>query len=307
MQATTTSSIQSTVDLEYEFEIWLLQLTIRDTTINGYRPAFTSFNRFCRDELPTRELFISWTRQITATLSDLTVFSYTRTVRRFFTWCVRRGRYQDITVDVRLPGRNMKQFRRGSLSLDQVRKLLLHVKQNGDRWGRDLAMLHLLVSCGLRRIEVVRTNVGDLGRVRDRNCLRVQGKGHSTPDDFVLLSAAVFSTLNDYLNRRPGGRGAGTRPLFETIQGNRHVRPGPHTITYICRRWLRAAEIEGFRLSAHSLRHTAAVLALEGGAGLFEVSSMLRHSDIATTKLYLHSVNRLRDPAEDHIQLNLDF
>ena len=75
-------------------------------------------------------------------------------------------------------------------------------------------------------------------------------------------------------------------------------------VTYIVRRWLDQAGIVGFNLCAHSLRHTAAVLALEGGADIFSVSRMLRHTDISVTRLYLNSADRFKRPAEDFIQLD---
>ena len=43
----------------------------------------------------------------------------------------------------------------------------------------------------------------------------------------------------------------------------------------------------GIHFSAHKLRHTFAVLMLEGGCNLFALSKMMGHSDIKTTTIYL--------------------
>ena len=48
-------------------------------------------------------------------------------------------------------------------------------------------------------------------------------------------------------------------------------------------------------------RHTAATLALEAGAPIFEVKNMLRHAKIETTMIYAHEVNRIKNGAEKYI------
>jgi integrase len=60
------------------------------------------------------------------------------------------------------------------------------------------------------------------------------------------------------------------------------------SVDYIVRKNGRAAGLGG--VHAHSLRHTAASLALSGGASLVEVREMLGHSSILTTSRYLHVV-----------------
>ena len=50
-------------------------------------------------------------------------------------------------------------------------------------------------------------------------------------------------------------------------------------------------------ISPHSLRHTAASLALENGAELHQVQQMLRHADIQTTELYTHHKDRISHTA----------
>ena len=54
-------------------------------------------------------------------------------------------------------------------------------------------------------------------------------------------------------------------------------------------------------ISPHSLRHTAATLALNHGATIRQVQSMLGHADIQTTMIYLHEQDRIVHAAEHHI------
>ena len=54
--------------------------------------------------------------------------------------------------------------------------------------------------------------------------------------------------------------------------------------------------------TTHSLRHTAITNALRHGVPLTRVSKHLaRHSSIDTTMVYVHEVDRMSDPVEDHI------
>ena len=54
-------------------------------------------------------------------------------------------------------------------------------------------------------------------------------------------------------------------------------------------------------ISPHSLRHTAATLALNHGATIRQVQAMLGHADIQTTMIYLHEQDRIVNAAEHHI------
>ena len=54
-------------------------------------------------------------------------------------------------------------------------------------------------------------------------------------------------------------------------------------------------------ISPHSLRHTAATLALNHGATIRQVQAMLGHADIQTTMIYLHEQDGIVHAAEHHI------
>lgn len=71
-------------------------------------------------------------------------------------------------------------------------------------------------------------------------------------------------------------------------------------------RWFTSAVkksgIDSRGLTVHSLRHTAATLAIRNGATLEQVQSMMGHSNIATTSVYLHDIERFTNPAERYIK-----
>jgi len=55
------------------------------------------------------------------------------------------------------------------------------------------------------------------------------------------------------------------------------------------------------RLTAHSLRHTAGTLNLLNGGTLEETQQLLRHSNINTTMIYLHHLDRAKNNSEARI------
>ncbi|MBR1658394.1 MAG: tyrosine-type recombinase/integrase [Synergistaceae bacterium] len=64
---------------------------------------------------------------------------------------------------------------------------------------------------------------------------------------------------------------------------------------------MRQAGFDSPRLSAHSLRHSAVTLSLLAGADLAEVQAFARHSNISTTQIYSHAVDRINSMCENAI------
>lgn len=65
-----------------------------------------------------------------------------------------------------------------------------------------------------------------------------------------------------------------------------------------------AAGIEGLRI--HDLRHSFATLAIQGGASLYDVQTLLGHSDISMTQRYAHMVDDSLQKATDNMAGMID-
>ena len=61
---------------------------------------------------------------------------------------------------------------------------------------------------------------------------------------------------------------------------------------------MRSIGLDSKRLSAHSLRHSAATAMLLAGVDIADVSMVLRHKSINTTMIYRHDLDRLKNKAE---------
>ena len=73
------------------------------------------------------------------------------------------------------------------------------------------------------------------------------------------------------------------------------------SISGIVKTRLKGAGFDSPRLTAHSLRHTAVTLSLLAGRDLAEVQQFARHSNIATTMIYNHSIEQAKNGCSEAI------
>jgi integrase/recombinase XerC len=110
----------------------------------------------------------------------------------------------------------------------------------------------------------------------------------------------VEQALRAYLKGRQGMKG--TDPLFtSTSNNNRGGRVSTRTVSGLVKSRLVSAGYDSERLTAHSLRHTAATLNLLNGGSLEETQQLLRHGNLNTTMIYVHSMNRQKNESETRI------
>ncbi len=228
-----------------------------------------------------------------------TIALYLASARRFFSWTEQRGIFPNIAKAVKAP-RQEKGHKRDYLGASQLKQILSGMEHDSLEQRRDYAVFLLMSVCGLRTIEVSRANVEDMRTLGDHTVLFVQGKGRHDRTEFVKLPREVRQVITDYLNMR--GKASDTAPLFASI-GNRNKggRMTTRTISRIAKQALKSAGYDSSRLSAHSLRHSAVTLSLLGGMSIHEVQSFARHSNVNTTLIYSHEVDRIKSMCEDTV------
>jgi integrase/recombinase XerC len=162
---------------------------------------------------------------------------------------------------------------------------------------RDYAMIALLLTTGLRTIEIIRADIADLRTVGDDTVLFVQGKGRDDKSEYVKIAPKVETAIRKYLMTRTDT--APDAPLFTSESNhNQDGRLTTRTIRRLVKDALLNVGLNSDRLTAHSLRHTAATIALLKGAELAEVQQMLRHQNINTTMIYSHALSRAQNNSE---------
>ena len=147
-------------------------------------------------------------------------------------------------------------------------------------------------------IEVIRANVGDIDRSFGRTALYVQGKGRDQKAECVMLPKKVELLINNYLNSRNNLQN--DSPLFASISHrNFGGRLTTVAVSGIVKKAFRSVGLDSKRLTAHSLRHSAATAMLLAGVDLVKVQQILRHKNVNTTLIYSHHLERLKNHGED--------
>ncbi|MGB0372874.1 MAG: site-specific tyrosine recombinase XerD [Opitutales bacterium] len=166
------------------------------------------------------------------------------------------------------------------LTIEEMERLLAVPSRHEPQGLRDLAIIELFYSSGLRVSELCGLTLNQL--LLDDDVIRVYGKG--SKERFVPLGSSALKALRDYLTI--------ARPAFvkpKTGSGvflsNRGIPISRKTVWVMLKK---AAEDAGIskNVKPHILRHSFATHLLAGGADLRAIQEMLGHADIATTQIY---------------------
>ena len=291
--------VNQSVPIIEAVEAFLSECDIRANSKNVYRRGLLYFFRWVESTGRTisdltRADILAFKETLLQTHSNLTIAGYMVALRRFYEWTEGCKLYPNIARGIKSPKRK-NAYLKEHLRENQIAELLKHFEGN----ARDYAIVNLLLRTGLRCIEVVRANIEDVTYKGGQRILKVWGKGRDDKDAFVVLTEKAYKPIKEYLDTR--GSTTLKEPLFvSTSNRNLKGRLTTRTISKICKEGFRAIGIDGKEYTAHSLRHTTAVMLLKSGS-LSDVQSVLRHSSPATSQIYTKSIEeelRLANPAE---------
>jgi integrase/recombinase XerD len=248
---------------------------------------------------PTREDLKNYRDFIAGDHQATTTASYINALKQFYKWLDYKGYAKDITNHLK-GARVSHEHRKDALTVEQAKELLNSIEQNSLEGMRDFAITYLCLSCGLRTIEVVRANVEDMHYIAGDMALAVQGKGKQDKADYVKVPYQVEKAIRAYLGKR--GSVSQDAPLFASDSDrNQGGRLTTRTISGIVKGELRKCDFDSPRLTAHSLRHTTATLNLLNGGTLEETQQLLRHTNINTTMIYNHALERAKNHSEKRV------
>jgi integrase/recombinase XerC len=198
--------------------------------------------------------------------------------RSFFDYLLREGALRhNPALEVRAP-KSQKRLPH-TLDVDQMAQLLSREPRNALE-TRDLALMELFYSSGLRLAELTGLRLGDLDLKSGE--VRVLGKGRK--ERIVPVGAAARRALERWLTQRTGMAAAEEQAVFINRSGR---RLGERAVQLRVAAWARAAGLPQ-HLHPHMFRHSFATHLLESSRDLRAVQELLGHASISTTQVYTH-------------------
>ena len=285
------------------FERFINYLDASPKTVETYKKALRQFFNYLGlhgIRQPQREDVLAFRDDLKASgLKPTTVQNYITATRIFFKWTAQEGLYPNIAEHVK--GAKLdKNHKKDYLTSRQAKEVLANIKTDTEEGLRNYAILSLMVTGGLRTIEVSRADVGDLRTVGENTVLFVQGKGREEKTEYIKISAPVEKAIRSYLKARENVEEG--QPLFTSTSNNsRGKRITTRTVSAIVKNALKNAGYDSARLTAHSLRHTAITLALLAGREITEVQQFARHANLNTTMIYNHALDQAKNGCSDAI------
>lgn len=291
----------SVVEYNNLLERFIKYIDATEATVQTYKRSLKQFLKYLADNRisdPKREDILNFKKYLKSIgRKPTTIQNYIIVVRLFFKWTSQENIYPNIADRVKgakLDTTHKKDY----LTSAQIKDVLKNIDTSTLKGARDYAIVALMVTTGLRTIEISRAKVGDIRNVGNTPILYIQGKGKEEKNDYVKLPYQVIKAIGVYRNMLANDH----EQLFvSTSNNNKGKSLTTCSVSTIVKNAMKEAGYNSPRLTAHSLRHSTATLNLLNGGTLEETQQLLRHSKISTTMVYLHHLERINNDSEKRV------
>lgn len=201
--------------------------------------------------------------------SKVTIDNIRRIMSSFFSWL------EDEDYIVKSPVRRIHRVKTAQITKETLSDEELETLRDACESKRDLAVVDLLASTGMRIGELIRLNVADVN-LQERECI-VTGKGNKQRP--VYFDARAKLHLAEYLETRADNNSA----LFVSLDSKaRRITVGGMELR------LRnlGKKVGVSRVHPHKFRRTLATHAIDRGMPIEQVQKLLGHAKIDTTMHY---------------------
>jgi site-specific recombinase XerD len=281
---------------------------LKDITKNGYKQALVTFEKYLVSKnilQPKRSDIIAYKKYLQETNHASSTIKLTISViKNYFKWIKSMGYGEDISYGIKST-KVSTVWGRQALSLEDSRRLLERAKRYANTLVglRNYCVVSLLMSSGMRTIELERADVEDLDIIDNTYILYIQGKGRDAKDTYIKIPDVVYKLINEYLEMRAKKGLAipenGVTPLFLDSSNKRRMTKIMARI--MIKDLLREIGLDSRAYSAHSLRHSYATNQIDIGTPLIEIKEAMRHSNIAVTQVYLHVHAKMKQNLNEKI------
>ena len=260
-----------------------------ENTLQSYRRDIVQFSNYLENNkinyLKVSEKEIKEYMEYLKTIGkkSSTISRSLASIRSFYQYLSRMKKVRkDPTVGIQSP--KIEKRIPNILSSDEI-DLLLSQPKNVDLKGtRDKAMLEFAYATGMKVTEIISLNVDDINLEDGFVTCKTGDKVRNIP-----LGSLSLKALKDYMeNSRPLIiKDSSETSLFVNTNGRRLTRQG---FWKIVKYYKEQAHISK-EITPHILRHSFATHLLQNGADLKAIQTMLGHSDISSTQVYMQFQN----------------
>ena len=244
-----------------------------DRTIKYYKEIIDKFNdSFDKSikKISTEEIrsYLSNYKEM-STCGSTTIDNIRRVLSSFFSWL------EDEDYIIKSPIRRIHRIKTPTTVKEVLTDENLEKLRDECENIRDLSLIELLISTGMRVGELVNLNISNLN-FEDRSCI-VLGKGNKERE--VYFDAKTKLHLKEYISKRNDNNDA----LFVSLR-EPHQRLSISGIELIVRNLGVNTNIN--KVHPHKFRRTLATMAIDKGMPVEQVQKLLGHVKIETTMHY---------------------
>lgn len=272
-------------------------------TVRGYNDVFKFFLRHTHHEFlddishHSMERYL-YNGRVNRNWSTVTFRHHFKYFNTFFKWCIEKKLLNQNPLDgIEKPSLEKKLPRRLTREESQlVLDTSFHMpyRHRFERF-RNRAIVGLMLFAGLRLKEVVTLKTNHVCLTNNTLFIE-QAKGGK--DRFIPINSRLRMILDEYWQDRLRLKRENAQFIIGINANRSFGREGVRKV------FGRLRVETGLDFTPHTLRHSFAVLMLEGGCDIYALSQMMGHSKITTTTIYLHcSMKQMSKSIELH-QLN---
>lgn len=258
---------------------------LSDNTFQSYRRDINQFEQYLNlNNLEFEKINEKEIKGYLSYLNDLnkkptTISRHLASIRLFYQYLLKEGKVEkDPSLNIQAP--KIEKKAPSILTSEEV-NLLLNQPQNVDLKGiRDKAMLEFAYATGMRVTEIISLNIEDVNLEEGVVICKTRTKTRTIPLGKICLNALkeYVENVRDILINDKN-----EKALFVNINGKRLTRQG---VWKIVKYYKEQAHITK-EITPHVLRHSFATHLLQNGADLKSIQTMLGHSDISSTQVYM--------------------
>ncbi|MBA53493.1 MAG: tyrosine recombinase XerC [Pseudomonadales bacterium] len=253
-------------------------------TVEGYRRDLLLLQQFCEQkqlqhhtEIQPHHIRVLIAERHRKGGKSKTLQRLLASIRGLFNFLIQHGKADANPAQGVRPPKGERKLPH-TLDVDQMNQLL-NIDDSDPLVVRDLAILELFYSSGLRLSELLNLKLKDYDQTE--SSVRVLGKGKK--ERLVPVGSKAEQAIQIWLDLRDQ-----FTPIDDTLFVSKQGKPlHPSTIQKRFRQWGIKQGIDR-NVHPHLLRHSFASHMLESSGDLRSVQELLGHADISTTQIYTH-------------------